>query len=56
VSAKEGELGDEHVSFIDTSQREREELPRPDLPITVGVDGGYVYSTTRARGATAGSR
>jgi hypothetical protein len=49
----EGELGDERPSFIDTCQWDREELPRPDLPIIVGLDGGYVHSasqTSRADG------
>ena len=41
----EGELGEERPSFIDTCQRDREELPRPDLPIIVGLDGGYVDSS-----------
>ena len=41
----EGELGEERPSFIDTCQRDREELPRPDLPIVVGLDGGYVHSS-----------
>ena len=41
----EGELGEERPSFIDTCQRDREELPRPDLPIIVGLDGGYVHSS-----------
>ena len=41
----EGELGHEQFSFIDTFQRDREELPRPDLPLTVGLDGGYVHSS-----------
>jgi len=41
----EGELGEERRSFIDTCQRDREELPRPDLPIVVGLDGGYVHSS-----------
>jgi hypothetical protein len=43
----EDELGDERFSFIDTCQRDREELPRPDLPLVVGLDGGYVHSTTQ---------
>ena len=43
----EGELGEEQVSFIDTCQRDRDALVRPDLPITVGLDGGYVHSTTQ---------
>jgi hypothetical protein len=41
----EDELGDERVSFIDTCQLDREELPRPDLPLTVSLDGGYVHSS-----------
>jgi hypothetical protein len=41
----EGELGEEQFSFIDTCQRDREELPRPDLPLVVGLDGGYVHSS-----------
>ena len=41
----EGELVEERPSFIDTCQRDREELPRPDLPIVVGLDGGYVHSS-----------
>jgi hypothetical protein len=41
----EDELGWERPSFIDTCQRDREELPRPDLPIVVGLDGGYVHSS-----------
>ena len=41
----EDELGEEQPSFIDTCQRDREELPRPDLPIVVGLDGGYVHSS-----------
>jgi len=44
------ELGEERPSFIDTCQRDREELPRPDLPIIVGLDGGYVhFSQQRSR-------
>jgi hypothetical protein len=43
----EDELGDERVSFIETCQAEVEELPRPDLPLTVGLDGGYVHSAAQ---------
>jgi hypothetical protein len=49
----ESELGEEQPSFIDTCQRDLEELPRPDLPLVVGLDGGYVHSaaqTSRADG------
>jgi hypothetical protein len=40
----EDELGDERCSFIDTCQRDRDALGRPDLPLVVGLDGGYVHS------------
>jgi hypothetical protein len=43
----ENELGDERSSFIDTCPRDREELPRPELPLVVGLDGGYVHSATQ---------
>jgi len=43
----EDELGEEQFSFIDTCQADREELPRPDLPLTVGLDGGYVHSSAQ---------
>jgi hypothetical protein len=43
----EDELGDEQPSFIDTCQLDREELPRPDLPLTVSLDGGYVHSAAQ---------
>ena len=41
----EAELGPEQPMFIDGCQAEWEELPRPDLPLTVGLDGGYVHSS-----------
>ncbi len=31
--------------FIEGCQRDWDELPRPDLPLTVGLDGGYVHSS-----------
>jgi hypothetical protein len=43
----EAELGDERVSFIDTCPRDWEALPRPDLPLVVGLDGGYVHSSAQ---------
>jgi hypothetical protein len=43
----EDELGEERVSFIDTCQADREELPRPELPLVVGLDGGYVHSSAQ---------
>jgi hypothetical protein len=38
----EAGLGGEQVSFIDGCPREWAALPRPPMPITVGIDGGYV--------------
>ena len=38
----ESELGDEQAFFIEGCERDWEELPRPDMPLTVGIDGGYV--------------
>ena len=43
----EDELGEEQLSFIGTCQADREALPRPDLPIVVGLDGGYVHSAAQ---------
>jgi hypothetical protein len=40
----EAELIDERYSFIETCAYEREQLPNPEGPITVGIDGGYVRS------------
>jgi len=41
----ERELGPEQPMFADGCQAEWDELPRPDLPLTVGLDGGYVHSS-----------
>jgi hypothetical protein len=40
----DAELGDEQVFFIDGSERDWEQLPRPDTPLMVGLDGGYIHS------------
>jgi hypothetical protein len=40
----EQELDEERVFFIEGCEWEWEQLPRPDLPLTVGLDGGYVHS------------
>jgi hypothetical protein len=40
----EAELGDEQMFFIDGCPRDWANLPRPDGPLTVGLDGGYVHS------------
>jgi len=53
----ENELGDEQPSFITGCPAEWAELPRPDLPLVVGLDGAA--SSTPAPngpGETAGSR
>ena len=43
----EDELGDERPGFITGCPAEWAELPRPDLPLVVGLDGGYVHSCTQ---------
>ena len=40
----EDELGEERIFYIDGCERDWGQLPRPDLPLTVGLDGGYVHS------------
>jgi hypothetical protein len=42
-------LGDEQVMFLEGSRAERDRLPIPDGPLSVGVDGGIVRAR---RGAT----
>jgi hypothetical protein len=41
------ELGDEQWSFITGCPRDWAELPRPNLPLTVGIDGGFVHSAAQ---------
>jgi hypothetical protein len=41
----EAALGPEQPMFIEGCEAEWDELPRPDLPLTVGLDGGYVHSS-----------
>jgi len=38
----ERELGEERPSFIEGTDEDWEQLPAPDGPMTVGIDGGYV--------------
>jgi len=38
----ENELGEEQFSFIEGCQRDWNQLPPPDGPLTVGIDGGYI--------------
>ncbi|MGW7613499.1 hypothetical protein ACWGKW_40915 [Streptomyces sp. NPDC054766] len=40
----EDELGEEQTSFIETCPRDWENLPHPDLPLVVTLDGAYVRS------------
>jgi hypothetical protein len=49
----DAELGDEQGAFIEGCPRDWANLPRPDGPLTVGIDGGYVHArdaTGRADG------
>lgn len=41
----ESELGGEQFMFIEGCQRDWAQLPRPEMPLTVGIDGGYVRSS-----------
>ncbi len=41
----ENELADERYSYIATSASARCQLPTPEGPITIGIDGGYVKSS-----------
>ena len=43
-------LGDEHGSFIEGCPRDWGELPMPDGPLTVGIDGGYVKAQGMEQG------
>jgi hypothetical protein len=43
----EDELGPERLVFIDGCQAQWDALPRPDPPLTVGLDGGYVHSAAQ---------
>jgi len=40
----ETELGEDKGMFIEGCPRDWANLPRPDMPLTVGIDGGYVHS------------
>jgi len=43
----ESELGEEKGSYIEGCPRDWSKLPRPDLPLVLGMDGGYVRSYDR---------
>jgi hypothetical protein len=38
----EDEMGEEQSSFMEGCQRDWNQLPPPDGPLTVGIDGGYI--------------
>ena len=40
----EGELGEEKAQFIDGCANDWANLPPPEAPFTVGLDGGYVHA------------
>lgn len=40
----ETEIGEERYAYIEGCQHEWDQLPRPDTPITVSLDGGYVHA------------
>ena len=42
VQRDEAELGDEQFMYVDSCPAQWAALPRPDGPMTVGIDGGYV--------------
>ena len=45
----ERELGDERFCFIEGCQQSWDQLPAPDGPLTVGIDGGYVRGQHNSR-------
>ncbi len=40
----EMELGEERNFYIEGCPRDWANLPRPEMPLTVGIDGGYIHS------------
>lgn len=40
----ESELAEEKHVFIEGCQRDWNKLPRPDMPLTISLDGGYVHA------------
>jgi hypothetical protein len=45
----EQELGEEHPSLIEGCEQDWEQLPIPDGPLTVGLDGGFVRARHKRR-------
>lgn len=46
---QESSLGNEQFVFIDGCPRDWGKLPRPEGPITVGIDGGYVRDWSKKK-------
>jgi hypothetical protein len=44
----ENELGEEQFSFLDGCQLDWNQLPPPDGPLTVGIDGGYIRGRNKS--------
>ncbi|KIE04655.1 hypothetical protein NF27_GY00020 [Candidatus Jidaibacter acanthamoeba] len=40
----ESELGEEQHMYIEGCPRDWEKLPKPDIPLTIGIDGGYIHA------------
>ena len=38
----ENSLGEERESFVEGCESDSQQLPIPDGPLTVGIDGGYI--------------
>jgi len=47
----DAELGEEQFMFAPGCQRDWDALPRPDMPLTVGIDGAYVHSSEQSANA-----
>jgi hypothetical protein len=40
----DSELGDEQYSFVDGCPAQWEQLPLPEAPLVMGIDGGYIHA------------
>jgi len=49
----EGELGEERPCLIEGCEQDWEQLPLPDGPLTVGLDGGFVRARHKRECRTA---
>lgn len=49
ASKLESEMEVEKHVYVDMCQAQWEKLPRPDLPITVGIDGGYIHAREKEK-------